>query len=320
MKKIIITWWAWFIGSNFLNAYVRKFPDIMFINIDALTYAGKLENIEVAEASNYVFEQVDIRDLNALRAVYEKHKPTDCIHFAAESHVDNSIKNPWIFLETNVLGTQNLLALHREFNLKRFHYIWTDEVYGELPLDRPDLLFTEKTPITPHSPYSVSKAWGDQLTHAYHRTYGTDITITRCSNNYGPYHDREKLIPHFIEKLQHDQKVPVYGDGKNVRDRLYVEDHCDAVWEVFTRGTSGEVYNVWGNNEYSNLEITKILLEAFDKDETSIEYVEDRAGHDRRYAIDNTKITTELGRSPKVTFEQWIQKTIQRYKEHPSYL
>ena len=314
MKKIIITWWAGFIGSNFLNVYVRKFPDIQFVNVDALTYAGKLTNIEVEDALNYHFEQCDIRDLEALRAVYVKHAPTDCIHFAAESHVDNSIKNPGIFLETNVIGTNNLLNLHKEFGCKRFHYVGTDEVYGELPLDRLDLKFTESAPLMPHSPYSVSKAGGDMLVHAYHRTYGMDTTVTRCSNNYGPYHDKEKLIPLFIDRLMNDQKVPVYGDGKNVRDRLYVADHCDAIWEVFNRGESGQVYNVWGNNEYSNLEITKILLEAFGKDETSIEYVEDRAGHDRRYAIDNTKITTELWWSPQVTFEEGIQQTIQRYK------
>jgi len=318
MKKIIITWWAGFIGANFLNKMVKKFPGIHFINCDALTYAGKLESIEVSDSDNYTFAQVDIRDVSALREVFEKHKPTDCIHFAAESHVDNSIKNPWLFLETNVLGTQNLLALHKEFGLHRFHYIGTDEVYGELPLDRPDLLFTEDTPLNPHSPYSTSKAGWDMLTHAYHRTYGTDVVITRCSNNYGPYQDTEKLIPLFIHRLMHDEKVPLYGDGKNVRDWLYVEDHVDAIWEVFTRGSSWEVYNVWWNNEYSNLEITNILLESFGYGEEHIEYVEDRAGHDRRYAIDNTKITTELGWSPQVSFEEGIQKTIQWYKEQMS--
>ena len=316
MQKILITWGAGFIWSNFLNKYVRAFPDIVWINIDALTYAGKLENLEVSDLENYVFEKVDIRDIESLRAVYEKHGPTDCIHFAAESHVDNSIKNPGIFLETNVLGTNNLLSLHKEFGLKRFHYIGTDEVYGELPLDKPDLKFTESTPLHPHSPYSVSKAWGDMLVHAYHRTYGTDTSVTRCSNNYGPYHDKEKLIPLFIDKLMNDEKVPVYGDGKNVRDRLYVEDHCDAIWEVFTKGTSWEVYNVGGDNEYTNLEITNILLEAFGKNESSIEYVEDRAGHDRRYAIDNTKITRELGWSPKISFEEGIQMTVQWYKNN----
>lgn len=316
MQKIIITWWAWFIGANFLNKYVPLFPEIQFINLDALTYAGKLENVEVSDTQNYSFEQADIRDLAALREIYEKHQPTDCIHFAAESHVDNSIENPWVFLETNILGTNNLLTLHKEFWCNRFHYIWTDEVYGELPLDRPDLKFTESTPLHPHSPYSVSKTGGDMLTQAYARTYWVEVVTTRCSNNYGPYQDEEKLIPLFIWRLLKDEKVPLYGDGKNVRDRLYVEDHCDAIREVFTKGKSWEVYNVWGNNEYSNLEITNILLKAAGKDESSIEYVEDRAGHDRRYAIDNTKITSELWRAPQVTFEEWIQKTIARYKQY----
>ena len=315
MKKIIVTGGAWFIGANFLNKYVPLFPTIHFINVDALTYAGKQQNIEVAELPNYSFAQADIRDLAALRTVYEEHAPTDCIHFAAESHVDNSIKNPNIFLETNILGTNNLLTLHRAFDLQRFHYIGTDEVYGELPLDRPDLKFTEETPLHPHSPYSVSKTGGDMLTQAYARTYGVDVVTTRCSNNYGPYQDIEKLIPLFIHKLMHNDHVPLYGDGKNVRDRLYVEDHCDAIWEVFTKGKSWEVYNVGGNNEYSNRAITDILLAAFDKGEESIIYVEDRAGHDRRYAIDNTKITTELGRSPQVNFEEGIQKTIERYRK-----
>ena len=315
MSTIIVTWWAWFIWANFLNKYVKLFPEHTFINVDALTYAGNLANIEVSDENNYVFEKCDIRDLAALRKIYETHAPTDCIHFAAESHVDNSIENPGIFLETNILGTNNLLALHKEFGCKRFHYVGTDEVYGELPLDDLDLKFTEQTPLHPHSPYSVSKCGGDMLTHAYHRTYGTDTVVTRCSNNYGPYQFVEKLIPLFIQKLSSDQKVPVYGDGKNVRDRLYVEDHCDAIREVFTRGKSWEVYNIWGNNEYSNLEITKILLSAFGKDDSSIEYVEDRAGHDRRYAIDNTKITTQLGRSPKITFEEGIQMTIEWYRE-----
>ena len=315
MKKIIVTGGAWFIGSNFLNSHVRRYPDIQFINVDALTYAGKLENIEVADLPNYTFEKCDIRDIKALRDIYTTHQPTDCIHFAAESHVDRSIEHPSLFLETNILGTQHLLWLHKEFHMQRFHYVGTDEVYGELPLDRPDLKFTETTPLHPHSPYSVSKAWWDMLTSAYGRTYGLDITITRCSNNYWPYHDREKLIPHFIHKLMNDQQVPVYGDGSNVRDWLYVQDHCDAIWEVFDKGVSGEIYNVWGNNEYSNLEITHILLQAFGKDETSIVYVADRLGHDTRYAIDNTKITTQLWRSPQVVFPEGIQKTIQRYKE-----
>lgn len=316
MQKILVTWWAWFIGANFLNIYVKKYPHIHFINVDALTYAWHRSNLEVEDMDSYSFEQVDIRNIDDLREVYEKYTPTDCIHFAAESHVDNSIKNPWLFLETNILWTNNLLLLHKEFWCKRFHYVWTDEVYGDLPLGRVDLKFTEKTPLNPHSPYSVSKAWWDMLTHAFQRTYWVDVVITRCSNNYGPYQFNEKLIPLFIHKLMNSEKVPLYGDGKNVRDRLYVEDHCDAIREVFTKWISWEAYNIWGNNEYSNREITNILLEAFWKWEESIEYVTDRAGHDRRYAIDNTKITSTLGRSPKITFEKWIIKTIDRYKKN----
>lgn len=292
------------------------FPTIEFINVDALTYAWKLENIQVHAADNYAFEQVDIRDIDALRDIYKKYSPTDCIHFAAESHVDNSIENPWVFLESNILWTNNLLTVHKEFGLQRFHYIGTDEVYGELPLDRFDIKFTEKTPLMPHSPYSVSKAWWDMLVHAYHRTYGVDTVVTRCSNNYGPYQDAEKLIPLFIQRLMRDQQVPLYGDGKNVRDWLYVEDHCDAIREVFTKGSTGEIYNIGGNNEYSNRQITDILLSAFGKWEESIKYVEDRKWHDRRYAINNTKITNELWWSPKVTFEEGIQRTIQRYRHN----
>ncbi len=317
-KTILVTGWAGFIGANFLNKYVLLHEDIFFINLDALTYAGKLENIteEVTNSDNYRFIQCDIRNLDALKKVYETYQITDCIHFAAESHVDNSIKNPSIFLETNIIGTNNLLLCHKENNCKRFHYIWTDEVYGELSLEDLSIKFTESTPLHPHSPYSTSKAWGDMITHAFHRTYGVDIIITRCSNNYWPYQDTEKLIPRFINLLMNWEKVPLYWDGKNVRDWLYVEDHCDAIWKVFNKWESWEVYNIWWNNEYSNREITDILLWAFDKWEESIQYVEDRAGHDRRYAIDNTKITTQLWRSPKITFEEWIQKTIERYKKY----
>lgn len=319
-KIVLITWWAWFIWANFINKYVQLNQDIQFINVDALTYAWKLENISpfAANMENYRFIHCDIRDINALREVYQEHQPTDCIHFAAESHVDNSIKNPGIFLETNVLGTNNLLLCHKEFSQWRFHYIWTDEVYWELPLDDLSVKFTEKTPLNPHSPYSTSKAWGDMLTHAYHRTFWVDTVVTRCSNNYGPYQDTEKLIPRFISLLMQGENVPLYGDWLNVRDWLFVEDHCDAIRTVFNEWVAWEVYNVWWNNEYSNRAITDILLAWFNKGEESIDYVEDRAGHDRRYAIDNTKITTELWWSPKVTFEEWIQKTIEWYRTHLS--
>lgn len=314
-KTIIVTGGAGFIWSNFLNRYVLLHPEIKWINCDALTYAGDLANLlpEVSSASNYVFEQVNITDKNALATIYAKHSPSDVIHFAAESHVDNSILNPSIFLETNILGTNNLLLLHRDFNLKRFHYISTDEVYGDLPLDRPDLKFREDTPLHPHSPYSVSKASGDMLAQAFHRTYGLDVTISRCSNNYGPRQHKEKLIPRFISQLSQNQKVPLYGDGMNVRDRIHVDDHNDGVWTIFTQAKPWSIYNLGGMNELSNKTITYLLLKAFGKDESSINFVPDRLGHDRRYAIDCTKIQQELWRSPTYDFEQGLQHTIERY-------
>lgn len=293
MKKIIITGGAGFIGSNFLNKFVPLFPEITWINLDALTYAGKLENVspEVANASNYRFEKADIRDKEAVRAVYEKHSPTDVIHFAAESHVDNSIKNPRLFTETNVIGTQNLLDLHREFGMKRFHHVSTDEVYGDIPDSG---FFTESTPINPSSPYSASKAASDLVVKAYGRTFKIDYTISRCSNNYGANQDFEKLIPRFISLLRQNKKVPLYGDGSNIRDWLFVEDHCEAVWKIFNEAETGSVYNIGGNNEYTNLEITRMILSELGKDDSMIEYVADRPGHDKRYAIDASKIRDEL--------------------------
>lgn len=312
MQTIIITWGAGFIGSNFLSKYVLNFPDIQFINIDALTYAGNIEKIspDARNESNYVFEKVDIRDIDALRVIYQKYSPTDIIHFAAESHVDNSIRNPRLFTEVNVLGTQNLLDLHMEFHMNRFHYISTDEVYGDIPESG---FFTEETHIEPSSPYSASKAGWDILTQAYGRTFGLNYTITRCSNNYWANQNLISLIPLFISKIQKNEKVPLYGDGSNIRDWLYVEDHCDAIWEVFTRAEKGSIYNVWGNNEYTNLEITKILLSTLGKSEDLISFVPDRPGHDKRYAIDASKIQRELGWEPKVKFEEGIKKTIQFY-------
>lgn len=312
MQKIIITWWAGFIGSNFLSKYVLLYPEIEFINIDALTYAGNIEKIapEARAASNYHFEHIDIRDIEALREVYVKYKPTDIIHFAAESHVDNSIRNPRLFTEVNVIGTQNLLDLHREFGLNRFHYISTDEVYGDIPESG---YFTEETHIEPSSPYSASKAGGDLLVSAYGRTFGIDFTISRCSNNYWPSQNFISLIPLFISKIKKNEKVPLYGDWSNIRDWLYVEDHCDAVWEIFTKAHSGSIYNVWGNNEYTNLEITKIILSEMNKAEDLISFVPDRPGHDKRYAIDASKIRDELGWTPKVPFEKGIIKTIAWY-------
>ncbi|MBC7498188.1 dTDP-glucose 4,6-dehydratase [Candidatus Gracilibacteria bacterium] len=314
MQTIIITGGAGFIGSNFLSKYVLAFPEIQFVNIDMLTYAGNIEKIDLAarNAPNYHFEQVDIRDIDTLRTVYVKYSPTDIIHFAAESHVDNSIRNPRLFTEVNVLGTQNLLDLHREFGLKRFHYISTDEVYGDIPDSG---YFTEDTHIEPSSPYSASKAGGDILVQAYGRTFGLDYTITRCSNNYGANQNNISLIPLFISKIQKGEKVPLYGDGSNIRDWLYVEDHCDVIWEVFTRANTGSIYNVGGNNEYTNLEITKILLQVMGKSEDLISFVPDRAGHDKRYAIDASKLKRELGWGPKVDFPEGIARTIGFYNQ-----
>lgn len=312
MQKIFITWWAWFIGSNFLDKYVILYPEIHFINVDCLTYAGKLSNLSenTKSASNYSFEQVDIRDVSALEKIFQKYTPTDIIHFAAESHVDNSIKNPKIFTETNVIGTQNLLDLYRKYGLSRFYQVSTDEVYGDVP---ESWYFVESTPINPSSPYSASKAAADMLVKAYGRTFGINYTISRCSNNYGPNQDNEKLIPHFIDLLKNDKPVTVYGDGSNIRDRLYVEDHCDAIREIFTKAKSWSIYNIWWNNEYTNLEITKILLKEMGKDENYISYVTDRPGHDKRYAIDASKLKNELWREPKVIFDGWIKKTIWFY-------
>lgn len=311
-QKIIITGWAWFIGSNFLNKYVLWNKNIDFINIDALTYAWKLENIseEVKNSSNYFFEKVDIRDKQKVEEIYKKYNPTDIIHFAAESHVDNSIKNPFIFTETNVIGTQNLLEAHKKFSLNRFHHISTDEVYGDIP---EGWFFTESTPINPSSPYSASKASSDLLVKAYGRTFWIEYVITRCSNNYWPNQDSEKLIPHFIEFLKNNKKVTLYWNGKNIRDWLYVEDHCDAIWEVFTKAENWSMYNIGGNNEYTNLEITKLILKEMKKDESFIDFVEDRKWHDMRYAIDATKIKNELGWIPKIKFEDGIVKTIHFY-------
>ncbi|NRH20798.1 dTDP-glucose 4,6-dehydratase [Candidatus Gracilibacteria bacterium] len=312
MQTIVVTGGAGFIGSNFLSKYVLLFPEIKFVNIDALTYAGNIEKIspEARKASNYSFEQADICDIEDMRSIYRKYQPTDVIHFAAESHVDNSIRNPRLFTEVNTLGTNILLDLHREFKMNRFHYISTDEIYGDIPESG---FFTEETPIAPSSPYSASKAGGDILTQAYGRTFGVNYTITRCSNNYGANQNFINLIPLFISKIQKDEKVPLYGDGSNIRDWLYVEDHCDAIWEVFTRAEKSSIYNVGGNNEYANLEITQILLEAMGKGEDLISFVPDRPGHDKRYAIDATKIKNELGWTPKVKFEEGIVRTVKSY-------
>lgn len=307
--KILVTGGAGFIGSCFIRHMLKSHPDYKIINFDCLTYAGNIENLDdIKNSPNYSFIKADICDKKAVdRAVSE----VDCvINFAAESHVDRSILNPEIFIETNIKGTLNLLDCAKKHGIQRYLQVSTDEVYGTLGKDG---YFTENTPLAPNSPYSASKAGADMLVRSYFETYKTPVLITRCSNNYGPYQYPEKLIPFFISKLLKGEKVPLYGDGLNVRDWLYVYDHCRAIDTVLHKGREGEVYNVGGHNEKSNIEITKIILKEMGRDENSIEYVKDRLGHDRRYAIDNTKITTELGWEPSLTFEEGIKLTINWY-------
>lgn len=307
--KILVTGGAGFIGSCFVRHMLKSHPDYKIINFDCLTYAGNIENLDdIKDNPNYSFVKADICDKKAVdRAVSE----VDCvINFAAESHVDRSILNPEIFIETNIKGTLNLLDCAKKRGIQRYLQVSTDEVYGTLGKDG---YFTENTPLAPNSPYSASKAGADMLVRSYFETYKTPVLITRCSNNYGPYQYPEKLIPFFISKLLKGEKVPLYGDGLNVRDWLYVYDHCRAIDTVLHKGREGEVYNVGGHNEKSNIEITKIILKEMGRDENSIEYVKDRLGHDRRYAIDNTKITTELGWEPSLTFEEGIKLTINWY-------
>jgi dTDP-glucose 4,6-dehydratase len=310
IKSILVTGGAGFIGSNFLNKYVLDFPEIHFVNLDKLTYAANLENVEVSKMPNYTFVQGDICDIEQLDEIFAKYSIDAVIHFAAESHVDNSIKNPDIFVQTNVLGTQSLLSVSHKYTIKRFHHVSTDEVYGSLGETG---YFTEETNIQPNSPYSASKAGSDHLVRGYHHTFGMNTTMSRCSNNYGPYQDRTKLIPRFITLLEKNEQVPLYKDGKNVRDWLFVKDHCEAIWAIFTKAESGALYNIGGNNEKTNLQITKILLKYFGKDESSINYVVDRLGHDFRYAIDATKMKNELVWEPAYTFEKGIKETFEFY-------
>ncbi|KKP39344.1 MAG: dTDP-glucose 4,6-dehydratase, dTDP-glucose 4,6-dehydratase [Candidatus Peregrinibacteria bacterium GW2011_GWF2_33_10] len=310
-KTILVTGGAGFIGANYLNKYVRLNPNIHYICVDKLTYAGSLDNLEIKDLPNFTFEKIDIVDKPALKNVFEKYTVDGIIHFAAESHVDNSIANPDIFVMTNVIGTANLLDLALKYNVKKFHHISTDEVYGELGANG---YFTEESPYKPNSPYSASKAGSDHLVRAYHETYGLNTTISNCSNNYGPYQHEEKLIPLFIKNLIHDKKVPLYSTGQNIRDWIYVEDHCDAVDLIFREGKSGETYLIGAKGEKTNLEITKILLKAFGKDESYIQNTKDRKGHDFRYAINSSKLKKELGWTPKMTFENGIKKTIEWYK------
>ena len=315
--KIIVTGGAGFIGGNFVHHMVNKYPDYEIINLDLLTYAGNLETLKPVENKpNYKFVRGDIADRKFIMDLFEKERPDIVVNFAAESHVDRSITDPGIFVQTNVLGTQVLLDASKEYGVKRYHQVSTDEVYGDLPLDRPDLFFREDTPIHTSSPYSSSKASADLFVLAYHRTYGLPVTISRCSNNYGPYHFPEKLIPLIISRALADEKLPVYGKGENVRDWLYVEDHCRAIDLIIHNGRVGEVYNVGGHNEMKNIDIVKMICKELGKPESLITYVADRKGHDMRYAIDPTKIHNELGWLPETKFADGIKKTIQWYLDN----
>ena len=311
-ERILITGGAGFIGSHYLNRFVLRYPETLFVNVDCLTYASDLKNISVAEASNYRFHKVDIRDRDALEKVFAEHTPTGVINFAAESHVDLSIENPSIFVETNIVGTHNLLVLARAHGIKRFHQISTDEVYGSLAKDAPP--FTTRSPIAPNSPYSASKAAADMLARSYHRTFGLNVVISRCSNNYGPHQDTSKIIPKFIVALLKGEKVPLYAKGENIRDWLYVEDHVEAIDLIFRKGENGCVYNVGGGEELSNIELTRRLLALTERDESFIQEVADRPGHDFRYASDNSELSRELGWKPRHRLEEGLQKTFAFYK------
>lgn len=315
--KILVTGGAGFIGGNFVHHMVNKYPEDQIVNLDLLTYAGNLETLKpVEDKPNYKFVKGDIADEPFIMELFEKERFDVVVNFAAESHVDRSITDPGIFVQTNVMGTRVLLDASRKFGVKRYHQVSTDEVYGDLPLDRPDLFFTEETPIHTSSPYSSSKAGADLLVLAYHRTYGLPVTISRCSNNYGPYHFPEKLIPLMIANALNDKPLPVYGTGENVRDWLYVEDHCRAIDLIIHKGRVGEVYNVGGHNEMKNIDIVKIICKELGKPESLITFVGDRKGHDMRYAIDPTKIHNELGWLPETKFADGIKKTIQWYLDN----
>ena len=315
--NIIVTGGAGFIGSNFVYYMLNKYPDYRIICVDCLTYAGNLSTLEDAlKNPNFAFYKTDICDKEGIEKIFEIEKPDIVVNFAAESHVDRSIENPEVFLQTNILGTANLMNACRKYGITRYHQVSTDEVYGDLPLDRPDLFFTEQTPIHTSSPYSSSKAGADLLVLAYHRTYNLPVSISRCSNNYGPYHFPEKLIPLMIANALNDKPLPVYGEGINVRDWLYVEDHCSAIDLIIHKGKIGEVYNVGGHNEMRNIDIVKLICRELGKPESLITYVKDRKGHDMRYAIDPTKIHNELGWLPETKFADGIKKTIKWYLEN----
>ena len=314
---IIVTGGAGFIGGNFIYYQLKNHPDDRIICLDSLTYAGNMATLDEAMKNpSFRFVKADITDASAVEQLFLEEKPDIVVNFAAESHVDRSVEDPGLFLRTNILGTQTLMDACRRHGIRRYHQVSTDEVYGDLPLDRPDLFFTEETPIHTSSPYSASKASADLLVLAYARTFHLPVSITRCSNNYGPYHFPEKLIPLMISRALADQSLPVYGKGENVRDWLYVEDHCAAIDLVMRLGREGEIYNVGGHNERANIDVVRAILHELKKPESLITYVTDRPGHDRRYAIDPTKIHNELGWLPQTTFEDGIRRTIRWYLDN----
>lgn len=316
-KKILVTGGAGFIGANFVHYLVNRYPNDHVVNLDALTYAGNLETCHSLEGrGNYEFIKGDITDREFIFKLFEKEQFDWVVNFAAESHVDRSVTNPDIFIQTNVVGTQVLLEASRQFGVKRYHQVSTDEVYGDLPPDRPDLFFTEESPLHPSSPYSASKASADLLVYSYYRTFNLPITISRCSNNYGPYQFPEKLIPLMISKALNDELLPVYGTGENIRDWLHVSDHCVAIDLILHQGRVGEVYNIGGHDERTNLEVVKTILQALGKTESLISYVADRPGHDLRYAINPHKMESELGWKPTYDFESGIKQTIGWYLEN----
>ncbi|MGI6072653.1 MAG: dTDP-glucose 4,6-dehydratase [Lachnospiraceae bacterium] len=316
-KTVIVTGGAGFIGSNFIFHMLKKYPDYRIVCLDKLTYAGNLSTLaSVMDKPNFRFVKGDICDRGSVFELFRKERPHIAVNFAAESHVDRSIEEPGIFLQTNIAGTAALMDACREFGIERYHQVSTDEVYGDLPLDRPNLLFTEETPLNTSSPYSASKAAADLLVMAYFRTYGLPVTISRCSNNYGPYHFPEKLIPLMIANALNDKPLPVYGQGINVRDWLYVEDHCKAIDLIIHGGKLGEVYNVGGHNEMRNIDIVRLICRKLGKSESLITFVADRKGHDLRYAIDPSKIHKELGWLPETKFEEGIEKTISWYLDN----
>lgn len=318
--KILVTGGAGFIGGNFIHYMLKKYKDYKIICLDALTYAGNMETLsDVIDNPNFLFIKGDISDRDTVYDLFEQARPDIVVNFAAESHVDRSIEEPGIFLKTNILGTGVLLDACRKFGTGRYHQVSTDEVYGDLPLDRPDLFFTEETPLHTSSPYSSSKAAADLLVLAYYRTYKLPVTISRCSNNYGPYHFPEKLIPLMIANALNDKPLPVYGKGENVRDWLYVEDHCTAIDLIIHKGRIGEVYNIGGHNERTNLQVVKAILKELGKPESLIRFVTDRPGHDMRYAIDPSKIRRELGWLPTTKFDDGIKKTVKWYLDNRSW-